>query len=119
MAKKNTDKNKEKRKYERIDFVQATYFKLADGESGIDECFLNNISTGGLSFDTKDRQLNIGDDIIIMYKVGTQLRRDNLRIKHVDRVFNNWRCGGKFLEDDFERDDMIRKYIENQNLRND
>ncbi len=115
MADKNSGKNK--RKFERIDFIQATYFKIVDGESGIDECFLNNISTGGLSFDTKDKQVKIGDEIIVMYKIGNHLRRDSLLIKHVDKVFNNWRCGGEFSNEDFEREKMIRYYIENQNLK--
>ncbi len=111
----NDEKNK--RKEERIDFIQATYYKIMDGESGIDECFLNNISTGGLSFDTREKQVKIGDELIIMYKIGTHLRRDTLKIKHVYKIFNNWRCGGQFADADSEREQMIRKYIEHQNAR--
>lgn len=111
--KKKKKSEDERRRFERIDFIQATFYKFSadEKENKVVECFLNNISMGGISFDTKDEQLKENDNIKLMYKVGTILRRDSLIVKHIARVFNNWRVGCEFCEEEPERDNMIIAYI--------
>jgi c-di-GMP-binding flagellar brake protein YcgR len=113
MIFKKKNKPDEKRRFERFDFIQATFYKFSgdEKESKIVECFLNNISVGGISFDTKDEQLKENDSIKLMYKIGTILRRDTLFVKHLVRVFNNWRVGCEFSDEEPDRDKMIIRYV--------
>ena len=109
---KTPEKN-EKRKHKRWDFVQATFYKISNPNSDnkIIECYLNNISLGGLCFDTQNEELKKGDTIKLMYKIGTVLRRDTLQVRYIQKVFNNWRIGCEFEEENLERDEMIIRYI--------
>ena len=118
FKKNNTNKSSSNnRLHERVEFIQATYFKAQSGEpnSNVEECYLNNISIGGLSFDSKNESLKEGDKIFIMYTVGSEVRKDELVIKHAKRVFNNWRCGCEFSDSDIIRNDIIKEYITSNN----
>jgi hypothetical protein len=105
------EKKSEKRRFERFDFIQSTFYKLPDTDKVV-ECFLNNISIGGLSFDTKDNELSVNDTIILMYKIKTTMKKDTLIIRHIQRVFNNWRIGCEFKDEDPERNTLIIDFLQ-------
>ena len=108
----------QRRQFERIDFIQASYFTEADSGSGENahDCWFNNISVGGMSFDIREESLREGDVIIVLYKLGTKIMRDRVLVQYARRVLNNWRCGCTFLDSDGKRDDFIIDYIE-QNMK--
>jgi hypothetical protein len=101
FKKKQEDKQKERREFKRIDFIQSSYFKTT-GKSEINECWFNNISAGGISIDI-DFDLPAGNEILVIYKIGSKIMKDPVMIKHKSRILNNWRCGCSFLNKDEER----------------
>jgi len=105
---------KERRRFQRIDLFQASYCKLIDEvpESLMHDCWINNISLGGICFDLKEDDLEDEDKIVILFKIGAKFRKDKAVIKNARKVFNNWRYGCEFIEEiDDERDSVILKYI--------
>lgn len=115
----NNDSNgADKREFERIDFVQSTYFKVLEDKTGssVDECFINNISIGGISFDIKTDSLKKDDEVMVVYKIRKEVRRDRLVVRHIRKVFNNHRCGCQFIEQNKERNEIIKNYIKENNL---
>lgn len=116
--KKGTPKeNSDQRKNTRIDLYQATYYKMPHDSpnSVIHDCWLNNISSGGISFDTNNNEIAQGDQIMLLYRLETNIRKDLVTVRHVRQVFNNWRYGCKFNSEDENRaksiDSFIDKYL--------
>lgn len=112
----------EKRKFERVDFMQATYFMIAQGASGTGDapaldCWFNNISIGGLSIDIHDDTLALGDEIVVLYKLGSKLRRDRVVVRFIQRILNNYRCGCLYIDEDQDRTAIIQEYVHSQHLQ--
>lgn len=106
-------KYKEKRQYDRTDFVQATYCKNLSNskKSSIKECYINDISQGGLSINLKENEFENQDTIMVVYKIGANVRRDELAVVYKRRILNDWKCGCKFTDQDNLRDNLISKII--------
>lgn len=108
----------EKRKFERVDFMQSSYMKAkASTSSKPDSCWFNNISVGGINIDISDKKLQVGDEITVIYKIGIYSRTDSARVKRVQKAINNWRCGCEFTQADPKRDSIIKSYIEKVNMK--
>lgn len=119
----NFAKNKKRdiedeREFERIDLIQSSYFSTLNSDSSsTKECWVNNISLGGISIDVNPtRILQKKDHITVMYRLGYFIRQDEVEVVHCSQVLGNWRCGCSFLVEDHERDEMIRDYIRKVNL---
>lgn len=106
--KKQAAKGDEVRKFERIEFFQSSFYTENDATH---ECWFNNISLGGLCFDTHNADLDINEIIKILYKVGIKIRNDSCKICYKTRALNNWRYGCEFVEKDEQRDALIKKYV--------
>jgi len=105
---------KNKRKFDRVDVTNSSYFFMMGDflKSDSMECWVDNISLGGISIDVNIKsKIQIDDVIFISYKLGDELRKDKVQVKHLFRVINNTRCGCVFLNDDKERSDLISSYI--------
>lgn len=103
----------EKRSFRRVDFIQPTFFKLINDniKSSTEECYISNISYGGISFEIKTPALKRGNEVLLLYKVNNTVRRDKMVVCYVEKVFNNYRCGCKFIQFDKIRDSLISKAI--------
>ena len=112
--KKNGDTQTEKRQFDRIDLIQSSYNFPVSGDEKPEtrECWINNISVGGISIDIHPDELRSGNVIVLLYKLGTKIRRDRVTVLHCSRVINNRRCGCVFTEDDNKRSDDILAYID-------
>ncbi len=112
-SKKKKETDSEKRKEERAEFFQTSYYLPVrqDEESATFECWFNNISKGGLSFETKREDLKEGDEIKVLYKIGTKFRNDKLRIQFASRFLDRFKCGCAFIDADEERKYMIDEYL--------
>jgi hypothetical protein len=112
--KKNKDTLKvDERKYPRYDFFQHAYYRIVEeNDTDAEECWVNNISLGGLCIEIGSNILSEGDTIKVVYKVITSFRKDELKVMYMKKVINNWRYGCLFIHDDEKRDRIIAKYIE-------
>jgi len=111
----NSDTQAEKRRFDRIDLIQSSYYFPVSGDEKPEtrECWINNVSVGGISIDIHPGDgLRDGNVIVLLYKLGAKIRRDNVKVLHCRKVINNRRCGCEFTEDDGKRDADIRAYIE-------
>ncbi len=104
-------KEKNMRAHPRMDFFQPSYFIIdSDGQQGTNECWFYNISIGGIGIESgKDNLANT--TITVIYKLGSQYRKDRLQIKYSNRFFSKWRYGCQFLSDDDNRDKLISYFI--------
>jgi len=111
--KKKNDKGLEKRKEPRVRFYQASYFLPVSQseESGTFECWFNNISEGGLSFETNLSKMKEGDEVKVLYKIGTKYRNDNLKIQFASRSLDKYKYGCAFVDSDENRKMMIDEYF--------
>ena len=104
-------KPENKRQFPRADFFQASYFMIPGTDMPATmECWCNNISEGGISFDC-DRN-DLGDNVIrVLYKIGSLYRKDDLKIRHASRLLSRWQYGCEFISADDQRDAVIGSYV--------
>mgnify|MGYP003802969519 CR=1 FL=1 len=105
----------ERRKHRRIEFVQATYCRMM-GEQAVammHDCWISNISVGGMSVDIKSNVAPQGepDAMMVLYKIGTRIRNDLVSIRSARQVLGNLRYGCAFLEHDEKRLASIENYV--------
>jgi len=113
-SKSAKDEAAEARKFERIEFFQSSFY--TDKEI-THECWFNNISLGGLCFDTNSGDLSLEDTIKILYKIGIKIRNDMCVLRYKTKALNNWRYGCEFITPDEQRDEMIRMYVQEHVLK--
>jgi len=103
--KKEADENGNKRQYDRIDFVQASYYRIINDsqEQTAHECWFNNISVGGFSVDIPSNGIAEGDRLMVLYKIA---------VRFIRKALNNLRLGCEFVDDDIERTSLILDYID-------
>lgn len=105
----NIEGRDDRRESKRIEFIQYTYFK-SEGIFEIRECWLNNISSGGISIYI-NCELAEGNEIVVLYNVGAKIRKDRVIVKHINKILNNWQCGCAFLESDDDRKLIIENIL--------
>ncbi|MBN1534707.1 MAG: PilZ domain-containing protein [Spirochaetes bacterium] len=110
--KTSSAKRSEERKHERIDFYQSSFFRTENGTEKTNECWFNNISMGGICFDTENSDLEVGESIKALYKIETKIRHDQCVIRFKSKALNNWRYGCEFTAADQQRSELIKRYIE-------
>jgi hypothetical protein len=111
-------KQKNIRAYPRVDFFQSSYYLIEnEGPSGTNECWFYNISLGGIGFESEKTDL-INAIITIVYKIGSQYRKDRLKIKYSTRLISKWRYGCQFINDDDQRNKLISYYIGQRVINN-
>lgn len=105
-------KHKNNRTYPRAAFYQPSYFIVEnDDRSNANECWFNNISVGGMAFESE--RDNLDDSVVnVLYKIGPQMRKDKLQVKFSQKLMTRWRYGCQFLSPDDNRNVIISKYIE-------
>ena len=110
-------KSKNNRAYPRADFFQPSYF-MVDSEinTSTSECWFNNISQGGLAFESEKDGLE-NAVINILYKIGTQMRKDRLAVRFARKLMTRWRYGCQFLDPDPQRNELIGHYIDQKQGR--
>lgn len=100
----------EKRSVPRTGFFQSSYFLPVTDNSDTFECWFKDISQGGVSFQTRTDRLKEGDEIKILYKIGTKLRNDKMSIRSARKVYDNYRYGCAFIDPDEGRSFIINEY---------
>jgi hypothetical protein len=105
-------KSKNNRKYPRAAFYQPSYFIVENDDSpAANECWFNNISLGGMAFESERN--NLTDSVInVLYKIGPQMRKDRLQVIFAHKLMTKWRYGCQFLSSDEQRNTIIAHYIE-------
>jgi hypothetical protein len=105
----------ERRVHRRMDLFLPTYCTLYNDtkKSSLYECWINNISVGGLALKIKDRDLRDFDcdRVNVIYRVGTHQRNDRLYVRQMDRVLMDWRFGCQFLDEDHNRRHVIQDFF--------
>ncbi|MBN2160570.1 MAG: PilZ domain-containing protein [Spirochaetes bacterium] len=108
---------KNNRAYPRADFYQPSYFIVdSDDTIAANECWFNNISLGGLAFESERSDLNKAV-INVLYKIGPQLRKDRLLVKFSRKLMSRWRYGCQFMSTDEQRNTIIARYVD-QKIKN-
>ncbi len=99
------------RAHPRTDFFQQSYFVIDNNDQqGTNECWCYNISIGGLGIESAKN--NLANAIItVIYKLGSQYRKDRLRIKYSTRLISKYRYGCQFVNDDEHRNKLIAYFI--------
>jgi|WetSurMetagenome_2_1015567.scaffolds.fasta_scaffold1710579_1 hypothetical protein len=110
--KKSSSSRTNERKHDRIDFYQSSFFRLENGTEKTNECWFNNISLGGICFDSENSDLEIGEFVKVLYKIETKIRHDQGVVRFKSKALNNWRYGCEFVDQDEQRSELIKKYIE-------
>ena len=111
-------KQKNMRVYPRVDFFQSSYYLIEnEGKTGTNECWFYNISMGGIGFESDKADL-INAIITIIYKIGSQYRKDRLKIKYSTRLISKWRYGCQFMNADDQRNRLISYYIGERVINN-
>lgn len=114
FKKKNkTENDTNKRNSPRKEFFQSTYCKRSCGENDdtVISCFMNNISAGGICFELTESELEEGDIVGILYKIGNSLMNDEIQIKYSKKRLNVYRFGCQFIDNDDRRTKIISNYI--------
>jgi len=105
----------EKRAHGRVDLFIPTYCTLYNDarRTHLYECWINNISEGGMALKIKDRDLKDFDcdRLNVIYRIGTHQRNDRLYIRHMDKVLTDWKLGCQFIEDDHRRARVITEFF--------
>lgn len=105
-------KQKDTRAYPRVDFFQSTYFIVENENQPVtSECWFYDISVGGIGFESEKDNLDKAT-VDVVYKIGSQYRKDRLSIQYTNRLISKWRYGCKFLSQDENRNKLISYYIE-------
>ena len=118
--KKKVKTESEKRKESRADFHQLSYFIQVNdfNESGVFDCRFHDISESGVALETNRREMKEGDEIRVLYKIGTMLRKDNLKIQNASYNTRTSRYGCAFIDHDETRRSIINDYIINTPRKN-
>jgi hypothetical protein len=115
FGKKAETAKAENRIHGRVDLFLPTYCTLYNDtkKSSLYECWINNISVGGLALKIKDRDIKDFDcdRVNVIYRVGTHQRNDRLYIRHMDKVLMDWKFGCQFIDDDHKRGHVIRDFF--------
>lgn len=105
-------KPKNNRTSQRADFYQPSYFIVEnDASPAANECWFNNISVGGLAFESERDNLDKAV-INILYKIGPQMRKDKLQVMFSRKLMSKWRYGCQFMQPDEQRNTIIAQYVE-------
>jgi hypothetical protein len=105
-------KQKNNREHPRADFYQPSYFIVENDESpAANECWFNNISVGGLAFESERDNLDQAT-INILYKIGPQMRKDKLQVMFSRKLMTKWRYGCQFVQSDDQRNTIIAQYVD-------
>ncbi|HQF10257.1 MAG TPA: PilZ domain-containing protein [Spirochaetota bacterium] len=105
-------KQKNNRAFPRADFYQPSYFIVENDENpAANECWFNNISVGGLAFESERDNLDSAT-INILYKIGPQMRKDKLQVMFSRKLMTKWRYGCQFVQNDDQRNSIIAQYVE-------
>ena len=115
-SKKEITENTEKRKGPRAGFYQATYFLPAgsDTDSAMHECWFSNIGEGGIAIETKENLLHDGDEIKILYRIGSRLRNDTMKVLTSRTRYSRFIYGCSFIEADEDRNVLINEYFQSE-----
>lgn len=104
--------SKNDRVYPRADFFQPSYFVVdSSADSSTNECWFNNISVGGMAFESEQSDLK-NAVINILYKIGPHMRKDRLTVRFAKKLMTRWRYGCQFTDPDPQRNELIAHYIE-------
>jgi hypothetical protein len=108
-------KQQNNRAYPRADFFQPSFFIVEDDTNQkATECWCNNISVGGLAFESERGNLN--DAMVrILYKIGNQTRKDSMQVRFSHRLMSRFRYGCQFTSPDPKRNDLISRYVDMRN----
>jgi hypothetical protein len=110
-------KSKNNRIYPRADFFQSSYFMVDNNANrATAECWCNNISLGGISFDSEQAGLDSAV-VNILYKIGPHMRKDRLAVRFAKKFMTQWRYGGQFTDPDPQRSELIGRYVEQKQPR--
>ena len=110
-------KEQNKRAFPRADFFQPSYFMIeGDASQEAMECWCNNISAGGIAFESTRGDLN-NATVKILYKIGMHTLKDRLRVKHANKLMTRYRYGGQFEALDNKRTEIIQRYVEAKGSR--
>lgn len=111
--KKNNQNKSEKRREPRASFYQSSYFLPVSMSDNVEtfECWFNNISEGGLAFETSLDRMKEGDEVKVLYKIGTKYRNDKMKIQFACRKLDNYKYGCAFVDMDENRKMMIEEYL--------
>jgi len=110
---KKTVKDKERRLNRRAEFFQSSYF-LPLNEDAVAksiDCWFNNISQGGMAVETVYGDVKNGDELIVLFKIGTQIRKETLKVQNISKVPGKYRYGCAFTDPDEQRKNIIEGYI--------
>jgi hypothetical protein len=110
-------KTKNNRVFPRAEFYQPSYFIVENEDNrAATECWFNNISLGGLAFESE--RDNLSDSMInILYKIGPQLRKDKLQVKFSKKLMTKWRYGCQFVNVDEQRNSIIAGYVDQKIMK--
>jgi hypothetical protein len=105
-------KSRNNRAYQRADFYQPSYFLVdSSANTATTECWFNNISLGGMAFESE--QGGLDDAVVnILYKIGPHMRKDRLAVRFARKLMTKWRYGCQFTDPDPQRNQLIAQYIE-------
>jgi c-di-GMP-binding flagellar brake protein YcgR len=104
----NTD-FEERRNADRNDFIQATYYKLIDSEDkSLKECYICDISKGGISFFTTSKDIEEGAKLCLIYNLKSTRRKDEAVVRYIKNSFGELKCGCEFSDTDEEREKLIK-----------
>ncbi len=108
--KKNKNARKENRRSPRYKLYQSSYYLTENGGQAVtDECWLNDISDGGVSLDSS-KDIPPGRRITVLYKIGTKVRREEAVVRRCGKFIHQWRCGCEFTGEDTERSRILEDY---------
>ena len=112
-SKKKEEEKTEKRKNPRTELYQASYYlpSAPEGDSATHECWFQNISEGGIAFETNENLLKAGDEVKIIYRIGVRVRDDSMKVLSARKSLNRFLFGCEFLSSDESRSEMIRKFF--------
>jgi len=106
---------KDKRKHKRIDLYQEAMIEVKDSNDikSFYDCYINNISLGGISFDVEVYNVYVFEKnkIYLIFSIDGCERMDEVHIESSFKAIRNWRCGCSFVKEDKERDKQIKNYI--------
>ncbi len=105
----------ERRDSPRVELFQQSYCNFLKGSnySNVYNCWIKDISIGGLSFDVNYNGFTEFDaeHVNVLLKIGTKIWKESLKITYRKKEHFNWRCGCEFVDQNLGKHEEIVKFI--------
>ncbi|MFW6365568.1 MAG: PilZ domain-containing protein [Spirochaetota bacterium] len=101
-----------RREDERTSLFQSSYYRIDETEDDVRECWIMDISTGGIKIEVnRTENIDESDELVVIFRIFEAIFREHVAVRHTEGALNRMRCGCQFLTKNDMRSRFIQDYI--------